>query len=237
MNVIALVVRLPDFRQTAKGPGGDASAIIVHRADCVWRSKRNGVVWRFRRNGRVWRSRGNDGRILEQAARIVLRRERRACRQRDGECEDRTFHGLRASNALEQVVNRNRGAFRGGNGRARSAPLERRGSRSRCEPFDFRAVARAALGRKWRAAISPERGVRLLNTTAAPILIGNRARVSRQEAGGSGVTFASNEKDGEKVFSSSMRVAAKNCVNSIGSEQTPRLWELGPWRALYLAFV
>ena len=99
-NVIAVGVRLPDFRQTAKGPGGDASAIIVH-TDCARRSKRNGVVWRSRRNGRVWRSRGNDGRILEQAGRVVLRGERRACRQRGGEREnaasnesvDPQFHG------------------------------------------------------------------------------------------------------------------------------------------------
>ena len=155
MNATAPVVRLPDLRQTAKGPGGDASAIIVHRLVCVRRSKRIGIAWRSRRNGRVLRPGGNDGRILEQAGRIVLRRERRTCRERGGEREDRTSYGLRASSAPEEVVDRNRAVFC----RWQGAPVPHgRASRSRCGPFDFRVVTLAALGRKSRVSISLERG-------------------------------------------------------------------------------
>jgi len=64
-----------------------------------------------------------------------------------------------------------------------------------------------------------------------------RARVGRQEAGDASVAVASKEKDGERVFSSSMRVAIKKRFRFIGSEQMPRLWEPRFLRALYLAFV
>jgi len=77
----------------------------------------------------------------------------------------------------------------------------------------------------------------VLNTAAAPIWIGNRAHLSRQEASGPSIRLTSNEKDGEKVLSSSLRVAAKKRLRSIGLEQTPRPSDPGPWRALYLAFV
>jgi hypothetical protein len=99
VSVIALGVRPPDFRQTAIGPEGDACAIIAQRVVCVrWRrSKRNGSVRRSKRSGYVWWSirigcvwwtRRDDGRIFEQAGRIVLRCERRACRQCGGEREN-----------------------------------------------------------------------------------------------------------------------------------------------------
>jgi hypothetical protein len=89
VSVIASRKRPPDFRQIAKGPEGDASAIIVQRVDCVQRrSKRNVSVWRSRRIGCVWWPGRDDGRILEQAGRIVLRRERRTCRRRGGEREN-----------------------------------------------------------------------------------------------------------------------------------------------------
>ena len=81
-------MRLPDFRETAKGPKGDARAIIVQRVRCVRRSKWNAGVWRFRRSGCVRWPRRDDGRVLEQAGRIVLHPERRAFRQRGGEREN-----------------------------------------------------------------------------------------------------------------------------------------------------
>src|SRR5208337_11461 len=92
---IAPGVRLPDFRETAKGPEGDASAIIVRSADRARRLKRNGSLWRTRRSSSVRRSGRNGcarsgrnhGRTFEQAGRIVLRPERRTGRQR-GERDD-----------------------------------------------------------------------------------------------------------------------------------------------------
>ena len=78
-------MRALDFRKAVEGVGGDVRAIVVQRRVPVGRIAR---VWRGPlRIGRIVRSR-NDGRMLEQTGRIaVLRREHRACRQRDGECE------------------------------------------------------------------------------------------------------------------------------------------------------
>jgi hypothetical protein len=110
VSVIALGVRLTDFRRTAKGPQAKASAIIVQRAVSVRRrSKWNGGIWRRRRIGCVWCPRRDDGRILEQDGRVVLRREHGTCHPRGGEREnatsnkkvDQPFHG---SPLLEQCA-------------------------------------------------------------------------------------------------------------------------------------
>ena len=84
-------MRALDFRKAVEGVGGDMRAIVVQRRVPVGRTacfRRAACVWRGPlRIGRIVRSR-NDGRMLEQTGRIaVLRREHRACRQRDGECE------------------------------------------------------------------------------------------------------------------------------------------------------
>jgi hypothetical protein len=120
VNRITPGVRLPDFRETAKGPEGDAGAITVPRVDRVRRLKRSGSLRRSRGNSSLWRSgrsgcarrpRRNDGRIFEQAGRIALRRERRPGRQRGGERDDRTIHVLCAPNAFQEVGAWNRTFF------------------------------------------------------------------------------------------------------------------------------
>ena len=226
VNATAPVVRLPDLRQGRKVPEGGApghrewyNRRLISVAEEVQKDRH-----RLALQGTVasWGPRGTTGRI-------VLRHERRTCRERGG--AKSTSRGLRASSAPEEVVDRNRAVFGRWAGRARSA-RGLRTSRSRCGPFDFRVVTLAALGRKSRVSIVPS-GVRLTNTTAFPNSTGDpscgRARLTAD--------FCSKRKGRGEVLSSYLEVAAKNCVHCISSAQTPRPYDRGFWRALYLAFV